>query len=191
LTLIARPSPEVRKKITAFLGRLRGLEPEQYYYAPMEFHVTVLALFTAVVGHKRFFAKTAEYIAAVESALEKAEPIRIEFKGVTASAGAIIIQGLVRDGALDELRDGLRGQLRDRGLAEGVDVRYRLRTAHITVARFRAPLRDGGRLAGELERARHRAFGSIKMRRLVLVSNDWYMTRRVVENLARFRLGKW
>ena len=85
----------------------------------MEFHVTVLALFTAVVGHKRFFAKTAEYIAAVESALEKAEPIRIEFKGVTASAGAIIIQGLVRDGALDELRDGLRGQLRDRGLAEG------------------------------------------------------------------------
>jgi 2'-5' RNA ligase len=189
LTLIVRPSPDVRKKITAFLNRLRGLEPEQYYYAPSELHVTVLSLFTAVVDHRRFFAKTKQYMVAVESALEKTAPIQVEFNGVTASRGAIMIQGFVRDEMLDELREGLRRQLRVRGVAEGVDGRYRLETAHITVARFRAPLRDGGRLARELERARPRAFGSMDVRRVRLVRNDWYMTRGVMEKLAGYELG--
>src|SRR5208337_1103470 len=40
LTLIARPSPEARKHVAAFLRQLRRLEPDQYYYAPSQLHVT-------------------------------------------------------------------------------------------------------------------------------------------------------
>ncbi|MDB6018499.1 MAG: hypothetical protein JWR19_2988 [Pedosphaera sp.] len=172
LTLIARPDSNVRKRIAAFLGQLRALEPEQHYYAPSELHLTLLSLFTATVEPARFFAKTEQYMAAVDMALRKAAPIRIQFKGVTASPGAIMIQGFVENEALNEVRDSLRRQLRLRGLAEGVDTRYRLQTAHMTVVRFHAHLHDGEQLAAMLERARNLPFGRINIRRVSLVRND-------------------
>jgi 2'-5' RNA ligase len=70
-----------------------------------------------------------------------------------------------------------------------VDGRYRLETAHVTVARFRSRLRDGARLAAMLERARLRPFGATHVRNLSLVENDWYMTRRVTRTVKRYRLS--
>jgi 2'-5' RNA ligase len=188
LTLIARPASNVRKRIAAFLGQLRDLEPEQYYYAPAQLHLTLLSLFTATVEHARFFAKTEQYMAAVDVALRKAAPIRIQLNGVTSSPGAIMIQGFVENDALNEVRDALRGQLRVRGLVDGVDTRYRLQTAHITVVRFRARLQDGEQLAAMLERERNLSFGIINVRSVSLVRNDWYMTRRVVKTVERYHL---
>src|ERR1035438_4949768 len=99
----------------AFLSELRGLEPDQHYYAPSELHVTILSLFAAMVEHERFFARTEQYMAAVDSTLRKVAPIRIEFAGVTASSGAIMIQGFCDTEALNDVRDALRRQLRSRG----------------------------------------------------------------------------
>ena len=53
LTLVTLPSPNVRQRVAAFLERLREVEPDQYYYAPSEFHVTVLSLFTATIEYQR------------------------------------------------------------------------------------------------------------------------------------------
>jgi 2'-5' RNA ligase len=189
LTLIARPSADVREKVARFLGELRRLEPEQYYYARADLHLTILSPFTATTAHKRFFAHTEKYRAAVESALQKAAPMRIEFTGVTASPGAIMIQGFPDNDALNDLRDNLRQQLRVRGLTRGLDVRYRLETVHMTVARFRAPLRDGKHFAAALTRARRRPFGSMTIKSLSLVTNDWYMTHQTLETLNRYRLA--
>ncbi len=179
LTLIARPSVEVRKRVATFLRELRRLEPEQYYYARTDLHLTILSPFTATTAHKGFFAHTKKYLAAVESALQKAGPMRIEFTGVTASPGAIMIQGFPESDALNDLRDNLRQQLRVRGLTKGLDVRYRLETAHMTVARFRAPLRDSKQFAAYLARVRRRSFGSMTIKSLSLVTNDWYMTTKL------------
>ena len=189
LTLIARPSVEVRERVATFLRELRRLEPEQYYYARADLHLTILSPFTATIAHKRFFAHTEKYLAAVESALQKAAPMRIEFTGVTASPGAIMIQGFPDSEALNDLRDKLRHQLRVRGLTRGLDVRYRLETAHMTVARFRAPLRDGKHVAAVLRRSRRRPFGSMTIKSLSLVTNDWYMTHQTLETLNRYRLS--
>jgi 2'-5' RNA ligase len=188
LTLIARPSADVRNKVAPFLRELRRLEPEQYYYARADLHLTILSLFNATTAHKRFLAHTDKYLAAVESTLQKAGPMRIEFVGVTASPGAIILQGFPDSEALNELRDNLRQQLRVRGLTKGLDVRYRLETAHMTVARFRAPLRDGKQFAAALARSRRRSFGSVAIKSLSLVTNDWYMTHQTLETLNRYRL---
>jgi 2'-5' RNA ligase len=188
LTVIARPSPEVQRKVLAFLDRLRAIEPDQHYYIAPELHVTVLSLFTATHEHKRFFARKREYVAAVDSALRGAPPIRLEFAGLTASPGAIMIQGFLENEALNEVRDALRRELTVRGLAEGVDGRYRLETAHMTVARFRAPLRDGNRFAAAIEVARHRRFGAINIRSVSVVMNDWYMTSDVTRTVKRYRL---
>ena len=189
LTLIARPSSEVREKVTTLLRELRRVEPEQYYYARADLHLTILSLFTATAAHRRFFAHTEQYLAAVESALQKVAPMQIEFTGVTASPGAIMIQGFPDSAVLNDLRDNLREQLRLRGLTQGLDVRYRLETAHMTVARFRAPLRDSKQFAVALAHSRHRSFGSMTIKSLSLVTNDWYMTHRTLETLHRYHLS--
>jgi len=188
LTVIARPDGQVRRRVAAFVDQLRTLEPEQHYYARRELHVTVLSLFTATIDCGRFFAKTESFVAAVDAALRKAAPFRIEFTGVTASPGAILIQGFAHGEALDQARESLRRELRVRGLGEGADARYRLETAHLTVARFRARLRQGERLAQELETARHRPFGTTEIHGVSLVRNDWYMTRGTLETVKRYPL---
>jgi 2'-5' RNA ligase len=188
LTVIAQPSPKVRRAVAAFLGELRGIEPDQHYYAPSEFHMTVLSLFTATAEYKRLFARTEHYVAAVDSVLRDVAPIRIEFTGVTASPAAILIQGFCEDEALNKLRDALRRQLRVRGLGEGVDGRYRLETAHMTVVRFRSRLRDSGRFVAALERARHLPFGVCDIESVRLVRNDWYLSHGTIETVGRYAL---
>ena len=189
LTVIARPSVEVRTRVAAFLRELRGLEPHQYYYALSEFHVTVLSMFTATIDHDRFFAGVAEYQAAADSVLRRVAPIRIEFSGVTASPSAIMIQGYCHNGYLNEVRDELRQELRNRDLTEGLDARYRLETAHMTVMRFRAPLQNSGNFAAALEQARGRKFGASTIAAMTLVKNDWYMSRRTLEPVKRYSLA--
>jgi hypothetical protein len=103
LTVIARPSSGVRQRVAAFLRQLRHLEPDQYYYAPSEFHLTVLSLFTATANYRQFLAQAGFYVSAVDAALRKVAPIRIEFSGVTASSGAIMIQGFFENEALNEV----------------------------------------------------------------------------------------
>lgn len=189
MTLIARPSANVRKKVLAFLHELRRLEPDQYYYSAADLHLTILSPFTATIEHERFFAQTEKYLAAVDSAVRKAGPMRIQFAGVTASAGAILIQGFFENEELNDLRDNLRQQLRARRLTGGLDVRYRLETAHMTVARFRAPLCNSKKFAAALEAARQRPFGVTNIRSLSLVKNDWYMTHKTLETIRRYRLA--
>lgn len=188
LTLIARPPPRVRQHVAGFVRGLRGLEPEQLYYTASQLHLTVLSLFTATVEPETFLARTKDYVAAVDAVLSKAAPFHVELSGITASPGAVMIQGFLENEALSEMRDALRAQLRAAGLGGHVDGRYRLVTAHLTVARFRAPLRDGGKFAAALAEARHLPFGHSKITSISLVKNDWYMTPRTLKMIKRYRL---
>lgn len=186
LTVIARPTPTVIRSVAEFLRELRRLEPDQYYYTASEFHLTILSLFIATVEFEKFFAQMARYTAAVDAALKRIAPIRIVFEGITASPGTVMIQGFFENERLPELRDRLRRQLRLRGLDQGVDERYKLQTAHMTVARFRAPLRHAERFATALAQARRRPFGESTVRSFALVENDWYMSRRTTVSLKRY-----
>jgi 2'-5' RNA ligase len=189
LTVIARPPPGVCRKVTGFLRDIQVIDPSQYYYPPSGLHMTVLSLFTATVDHKAFLSKAREYIAAVDTVLDAAAPIPITFKGITASQSSVAIQGFLESSSLNELRDELRGELRARGLTKGLDVRYRLETAHVTVIRFRAPLRERTTFAAALEQARQRFFGVALVKNLSLVENDWYMSASLTRTVKRYRLA--
>ena len=107
---------------------------------------------------------------------------------MTASPAAVLIQGFPQGEALEELRARLRAALRDRQLGRGLDIRYRLRTAHLTVVRFRRPLSDGYRFAEELSGYRVEPFGTFRVEALSLVKNDWYMSSKNLEILSRYQL---
>jgi 2'-5' RNA ligase len=189
MTLLFWPAPEVQQRVGAFLDELREVDSDQRYYEAGEMHVTFLSLFTATVEHEALFARTPEYVAAVGSWVRGLAPFSVSFAGVTASPGAVMVQGFLDAQVLNEGRDELRRVLRARGLGDGVDLRYRLETAHMTAVRFRAPLRDGRRLARILERGRDLEFGEMEVRELELVRSDWYMSRGCTEGLGRFPLG--
>lgn len=189
LSLIARPSAMVRQETMRFLRELRRLEPCQHYYSAGDFHLTVLSPFVATTRPGRFFARTNDFVAAADAALAGVAPVRIELRGITASSGAIMVQGFFENGGLNEIRDNLRQELRRRGLAEGLDGRYRLETAHMTVMRFRDALADADGFALALEKARERPFGAFTIKTMQLVKNDWYMTRALLRTVKRFRLA--
>ncbi len=189
-TLIARPCPEVQSRIMEFLHELRGLEPEQYYYHPDALHMTVLSLFTATEHYEKFTADVGNYQAATHSALKGIHPFQIEFRGITASTGAIMVQGFPDSTMLETVRTRLRSELLRRGLNDGVDSRYRLITAHITVARFRKSLRDGRKFASELEQWRETSFGTSSVKELSLIGSDWYASPETVTTLSTWTLSQ-
>jgi len=181
LTLISRPSVNVAGKVMAFLQEVRDVEPRQYYYPSADLHITILSLFTATVEHQSLAAQTFRYAQAVDAVFQKVQPFRIEWTGVTTSAGAIMIQGFPDDETINEIRNHLRRELRGRGLNDRLDTRYRLETAHMTFVRFRGPLQDSVRLAAALERARNRRFGATIIREVHLVKSDWYMSHQTLD----------
>lgn len=183
LTLIARPGPVLAARFDALLDRLAGAEPGQYRHPPADMHVTILSLFTVTDRPAAQLAQLDAYGAAVRAALEGMQAFEIGFEGITLSRGAVLARGFPRGPALDSLRERLRGELRARGLGASLDQRYRLVTAHATLFRFAAPLREPARFATLLEGLRDTPLGSMRVDQLELVINDWYMSNATLERV--------
>jgi 2'-5' RNA ligase len=89
---------------------------------------------------------------------------------------------------LEVMRERLRTELRESDLAEGLDTRYRIVTAHMTAVRFRAPIQKPKEFFDSVAAQRMKSFGVAKIRELGLVRNDWYMSSETREVLSEFRL---
>jgi len=188
VTLLAHPAAPVADALAAFLAQLRVLEPDQYYYPRADLHLTVLSLFSATTDYAPYLAHLDAYRSAVDEALDGAPPFAIDCVGVTLTAGTVLAQGFPRDDTLARVRERLRAALTARGLGGAVDQRYRLETAHTTLVRFVAPLRQPGRFVDALEAARHRTFGTSLVTRMELVLGDWYQSSEVARPLADYTL---
>ena len=44
LTLLIRPSNEIKKEIHKFLKKIKEIEPNQYYYPNSDIHITVMSI---------------------------------------------------------------------------------------------------------------------------------------------------
>jgi 2'-5' RNA ligase len=188
LTLIARPGPALAARFDALLDRLAQAEPGQYRHPPADMHLTVLSLFTVTEEPGAQLARLDAYRAAVHAAVAGMEPFEIGFEGITLSRGAVMACGYPRGPALEALRARLRVQLRARGLDASLDQRYRLVTAHASLFRFAAPLRQPARFAALLEELRIEPLGSMRVDQLELVVNDWYMSSAQLEQVELLRL---
>jgi 2'-5' RNA ligase len=188
MTLLIRPGATTRSSLALFLDELAAVAPEQYHYHPAQLHVTVLSLFSATPTWAPHFARMADYVAAVDAAVAKVTPFVIRFAGVTATPGAVMIQGYA-DTALNHLRDALRAALGQAGLGDGLDRRYRVRLAHMTAMRYRqAPAAPSAVLA-TLQRFRTTSFDVTSVETLDLVDNDWYMSPDRVRLIKRYSLA--
>ncbi len=188
LTLLIKPQIETKNKIQNFLTELKDIEPQQYYYSNADLHITALSIISCYDGLSLSDINVSEYSKTIAKSLESVSEFEIEFKGITASESAIMIQGFPKTETLNEIRENLRSNFGKSSLQKSIDRRYRLTAAHITVMRFRKKLNDASQFINYIEKYRDYDFGTSKISKLDFTYNDWYQREEVVQKLAEFKI---
>jgi 2'-5' RNA ligase len=188
ITLLIRPNDEVKAQIQLFLSELRAIDSQQYYYPNSDIHITVMSIISCYEGFTLNKIRIEKYIEIIQKSFLDVDKIKINFKGVTASASAIMIQGFPTDESLNNLRDTLRENFKKSTLEQSIDSRYAIATAHSTVLRFQEKLENPHKLMDVVEKFRDHDFGEFTVDKLELVYNDWYQKEKNTIDLADFYL---
>ncbi len=182
------PTPVITERLQAFLGQLAAICPDQYFYRPEEFHVTALTIISGTPAWRPDIRHLPTYRALIRVVLQRLPAFKIRFRGVTASPGSVMIQGFPADETLARLRDDLRAAFAQAGFGHLLDRRYKIRTTHMTIARFCRPGTDWPRLTAWLAAHRQTDFGEMEVNCLRLVWGDWYATADRQRTLQEYYL---
>lgn len=182
ITLLIRSSEEAN--IQAFLEELKKAEPEQYYYPNADIHITIMSIISCTEGFTLDKFSTSDYVEIIEKSLVDVNKIEIEYRGVTLSPSAVMIQGFPSDDSLNILREKLRDNFKNSSLKQSIDSRYSIKTAHSTVMRFQKKLENPKKLIAVIEKFRNHNFGKFTVEKIELVYNDWYQRERNTINLC-------
>ncbi|KQB39565.1 mutarotase [Flavobacterium aquidurense] len=186
ITLLMRPNETIKAKIQLFLEELKTIEPEQYYYPDSDLHITVLSIISCYDGFTLDKIQVKDYISVIQQSLVHLDKINIEFRGITASPSAVMIQGFPTDESLNNFRDKLRENFKKSDLEQSIDSRYTIAAAHSTVMRFQEKLQNPEKLIEITEKFRDYDFGELKVKNLELVYNNWYQREENTIHLADF-----
>jgi 2'-5' RNA ligase len=184
ITLLIRPSQEIKDNIQLFLEELKKVDHYQYYYPDSDIHITVMSIISCYEGFTLDQISSSDYIEIVEKSLVDVNKIEIEFQGVTASSSAVMIQGFPVDDSLGILRNKLRENFKNTNLQQSIDIRYSIATAHMTVMRFKKKLENPEKLIEVIERFRNHNFGKLTVDKIELVFNDWYQREKNTKSLC-------
>ena len=184
ITLLVRPSEEIKANIQAFLEKVKKTEPEQYYYPDPDIHITIMSIISCAEGFSLKKFSTSAYVEIIEKSLVDINEIEIDYRGVALSPSAIMIQGFPSDNSLDILRDKLRENFTNSSLHHSIDSRYSIATAHSTVMRFQKKLQNPKKLIEVIEKFRNHNFGRFTVEKIELVYNDWYQREENTINLC-------
>ncbi|MDR6845886.1 mutarotase [Flavobacterium granuli] len=188
ITVLIRPSVDIKNKIQDFLDELKKNNPNQYYYPNSDIHVTVLSIISCHDGFDLKTISIPEYQKIIQKSIEDIKDLEIHFEGITASNSAIMIQGFMSNDSLNQLRNNLRINFKNSGLQQSIDSRYAIQTAHSTVMRFREKIIDKESLLITLEEYRTFDFDKFKVENIELVYNDWYQRYHFAQQLHSFVL---
>lgn len=188
ITFLIRPSEIIKANIQSFLDELKAIEPNQYYYPNSDIHITLMSIISCYDGFSLDVINVHEYIDLIQQSLVILDKIKIEFRGVTASPSAIMVQGFPTDDSLNNFRDKLREDFKKSSLQQSIDSRYAISTAHSTVLRFQEKLENPQKLMQVVEKYRDYNFGEFQVENLELVYNDWYQREKNTIHLAEFRI---
>jgi len=188
VTLAFRPRPAVQTAADHFLRQLAAVAPSQYFYRPNELHVTVLAIIPGSSAWREKVRDLAAIHAVISQVLKRHRPFEVAFHGVTASPGAVMIQGFPKDKTLMKIRNDLRKILRDNRLGGDLDRRYKISTAHITAMRFAHARADWRAFVDLLKKNRQTHFGETLVTKLQLLWGDWYASAQSVRTIQEYPL---
>lgn len=186
ITLLIRPNELIKANIQLFLDQLKAIEPNQYYYPDSDIHITVMSIISCYEGFSLDQISIPKYIDVIQQSLVHLDKITIDFRGITASPSAIMIQGFPTDESLHNFRNQLRENFKKSTLQQSIDSRYTIATAHTTVMRFQEKLQNSKKLVAAMAQFRDYNFGTLNVEKLELVYNDWYQREGTTIRLAEF-----
>lgn len=193
LAFLQKNSPAVCNHVSSFQQKLRLLEPEQYFQPAETIHLTLLSIISCIAGFTLEEVEAESYIRVfrqVMSAWCEQRPgnngseLILQLRGVTASQSCILLQGFMLGDGLNILRDQLRAAFSASGLKHSIDSRYTQRGAHLTLCRFKAPLRQPTALLTLCQQYREYDFGTFPIKVIELVFNNWYLDQQITRSLA-------
>lgn len=188
ITLLIRPTEEIKNSIQLFLNELKEVDASQYYYPNSDIHITVMSIISCYDGFNINHITLQDYIAVINTCIAGLNKSVINLQGITASPSAVMIQGFPSDTSINELRDTLRTAFKQTTLEQSIDKRYSLFTTHLTIARFRKPINNKGLFLKTLHKYRDYNFGKFEIKNIELVHNDWYQRADFVKHLFDFNL---
>ena len=186
LTLLIRPSNEIKKEIHKFLEKIKEIEPNQYYYPNSDIHITVMSIISCYNDFDMSKIDIQKYIELTEKCLLKGIDLNITFKGITASPSGVMIQGFMNNNELNDIRDRLRKEFKNSNLEQSLDKRYSIQTAHSTIIRFKTELSQKEKFLELLDKNINYDFGTFKVNKFELVYNDWYQREQYVKKIYEF-----
>lgn len=186
ITLLIRPSIEIKEKIQKFIKEIEEIEPNQYYYPNSDIHITVMSIISCYDGFDIKRIDLAKYIELIKKCIVDIKEVNITFKGITASPSGIMIQGFMNNNVINDIRDRLRTEFKSSNLEQSLDKRYSIQTAHSTIVRFRTVLSQKGKLLEFLDENINYHFGAFKVNEFELVYNDWYQREKYVNEIYKF-----
>ena len=186
LTLLIRPSNEIKKEIHKFLKKIKEIEPNQYYYPNSDIHITVMSIISCYNDFDMSKIDIQKYIELTKKCLLKGIDLNITFKGITASPSGVMIQGFMNNNELNDIRDRLRKEFKNSNLEQSLDKRYSIQTAHSTIIRFKTELSQKEKFLEILDKNINYDFGTFKVNKFELVYNDWYQREQYVKKIYEF-----
>ena len=188
ITLLVRPSNEVKAKIKKLTLELKKAEPNQYYYPNSDIHITVMSIISCYDDFNIENIELSKYIELIKKCLPNKKNIEINFKGLTASNSCIMLQGFMNNNVLNEIRDNLRFEFKKSELEQSLDKRYSIQTAHSTIVRFRNHLNEKENFLKIIDKYADFDFGTFEIKKIELVYNDWYQRKELVKKLYEFKI---
>lgn len=188
ITLLVRPSNEVKDKIEKITRELKKAEPNQYYYPNSDIHITVMSIISCYDGFNVENIELTKYIELIKKCLPNKQNIEINFKGLTASNSCIMLQGFMNNNVLNEIRDNLRVEFKKSELEQSLDKRYSIQTAHSTIVRFKNHLIEKENFLKIIDKYKDFDFGTFEIKKIELVYNDWYQKKELVKKLYEFEI---
>lgn len=184
LALLIRPSKQIQRKIAEIEQVIKKIEPNQYFYENYQHHITLLDFTTARQDFKYSKKQIEIYTTILEDVLKNIKKFKIHCKGLIVSNDAILVKGFYEN-IMNQIREELRNKMRENNLKN--DERYKTMSSHITIARFKEPLKNRDKLLKTLKMYEQYDFGEFYVSNIEFVYHNWYDSKR--ELLRDYSLG--
>ncbi len=192
LNLIAFLDDDSNRRIDDLLTPLKESFEDSIWFLPGSGrHITVLDIIPHNSGKsiENIKKESQSYVESISKTLKAGAPfdIKISFSGLFASPDGLTLQGFPANAELGRLRDLLRKEIQNRGLANLEEKKYILNTAHIAIAKFFAPL-NGNKLISIVDNLRRTTEIPINVKKLVFNVSSRYDKIKTIEIIKTWEI---
>ena len=188
ITLVIRPSEQVKANILKIQNEIKKLTKDQYFYPLEDLHITLLPVISCEENFYLDSINIDSYIKLIENSIANFKNFKIQFKGITASASCLMVKGFPIDDSLENIRNSIRESFKNSDLYNSIDKRYILKSAHITFFRFKNMVNDIDSFIDILKGYQNIDLGFSDIKQIDLYFNDWYFKSNNSVLLYKFKI---